>query len=81
VALVQAEAARRALWPGRRGPLAAHAALLVLVLGHAAGEEQRDLDARPPQAVPDVVPHPGVPALIDPWSYALITGRPAVLAR
>ncbi|MCO5171472.1 MAG: hypothetical protein M9894_34660 [Planctomycetes bacterium] len=78
VALVEAEAWRRRLWPGRRGPLAAAAASLVLVLGHAAGREAR---GRGPGPAPEVVAREGAPALDDPWSYALVTGRPAVLAR
>lgn len=78
VALVEAEAWRRRLWPGRRAVRAALAASLVLVLGHAAGRELRGRGPTPP---PEVVAREGAPALGDPWSYALVTGRPAVLAR
>lgn len=47
---------------------------LVLVFGAAARRERR-LPAQP-----RVEPRAGTPALKDPWSYALVTGRPALLA-
>jgi hypothetical protein len=76
VALLEAELWRRELWPGRRLPIALLGGSLVLVLGYAAG---RELRGRGPERPPDVIAQEGVPALADPWSYALLTGRPAVL--
>jgi hypothetical protein len=78
VALIEAELWRRDLVPGRRLPCALLAGSLVLVLGYAAG---RELRGRGPEPPPVVVAQEGVPALADPWSYALVTGRSATLAR
>lgn len=78
VALIEAELWRRELFPGRRLPFALLAGSLVLVLGYAAG---RELRGRGPPPAPTVVAQEGVPALADPWSYALVTGRSATFAR
>lgn len=77
VALVEALAWARRLWPGRRWPLAVVMATLVLVMGHAAGREMRGRGPAPP---PRVTAQEGVVVTDDPWSHALITGGPAVLA-
>lgn len=64
-------------WSRRPWQLAVVLGSLVLVMGHAAGREMR---GRGPAPAPVVVAQEGVVATPDPWSYALITGRPAVLA-
>lgn len=78
LAAVEVEALAGAL-RARSGPRARAAVRavwlvgLVLVLGAAARRERR-LPPRPP-----VEPRSGTPTLRDPWSYALATGRPALL--
>lgn len=62
---------------GRRLALAIALGLWVAVLGHRAGNEWRR-EAPPPAR--QTVPLPGEPVLGDPWSYALLTGRPAILS-
>lgn len=81
VAAVEWERRRRAWLGPRTWPRAAWLAGLVLVLGwQARGWQVRPVD--PPPALPaprEEDPLEG-PALEDPWSYALLTGRPARLA-
>jgi hypothetical protein len=78
VAAVEAELLRRRLCPRSPWPLAIYLALLVGLMGHAAG---RELRGRPLPPAPTIGAQPGTPSLADPWSYALITGRPARLER
>ncbi|MEZ6184992.1 MAG: hypothetical protein R3F62_08290 [Planctomycetota bacterium] len=79
VAAVEAEALRKRYASGERTVFAAWVGVWVLVFGHSAGRELRGAPPPPAPAVPALQDAP--PALPDPWSYALETGGPAVLAR
>lgn len=76
LATIEAEALRRRFFSGERAVFAAWVAVWVLVLGHAAG---RELRGKPPPPPPSIVAEEGVARVEDPWGYALVTGRPAVL--
>ena len=68
-------------WTLRGERLAAPDAPWVAVLGHAAGRSMRGRRI-PRTPLPAVLPRgpDGVACLDDPWSYALLTGRPATLS-
>ncbi|MCA8925384.1 MAG: hypothetical protein KDD82_26480, partial [Planctomycetes bacterium] len=78
LAAIEAEALRKRFASSEKPVFAAWVALWVLVLGHSAGRELRGTPPPPPPEVPAVAGD--APRLADPWSYALLTGRPAVLA-
>jgi hypothetical protein len=63
----------------RRWALALALGAWVAVLGHAAGRRMRGRSAAPPETLPAA--QEGTPRLEDPWTYALVTGRPAHLAQ
>ncbi|MGE0710075.1 MAG: hypothetical protein AB7N76_33735 [Planctomycetota bacterium] len=63
--------------PTQRWLLAALLGAWLAVLGHAAGRSMRGR-TREPECPTQALP--GEPHLADPWTYALVTGRPAVLA-
>lgn len=77
VAAVELERRRRALLGRATWPRAVWLVLLLLLLWWPARDERR----RPPPARPAPVPEPGEAAVPDPWAYAVVTGRPARLAR
>lgn len=62
----------------RRWALALGLGAWLAVLGHAAGRRMRGRSAAPPEVMPTA--REGTPRLEDPWTYALVTGRPAHLA-
>jgi len=62
----------------RRWALAVALGAWLAVLGHAAGRRMRGRSAAPPRVLPTA--QEGTPRLVDPWTYALVTGRPAHLA-
>ena len=62
---------------GRRWLLALGVGLWLGILGHGAGRTWRGRLAPPPAPL---AAREGVPALADPWRYALLTGREATLA-